>query len=177
MIKLSYVKKAIITAACIALCVALPMAFHAIPNAASIYCPMHIPVLLCGLLCGLAGPVVSSLLTQMPQMAYLPSMLIELAVYGWVSGVIMQLVHTKNKYIDIYCSLIVALFVGRVIAGISKAFIFARGSYSIAVWATSYFITALPGIIIQLILIPMIIVALENAKLISARYSKKEIGQ
>ena len=72
--KLSYVKKAILTAACIALCVVLPMAFHAIPNAGNIYCPMHMPVLLCGLvcgwpfglLCGAAGPVVSSLFTGMP---------------------------------------------------------------------------------------------------------------
>ena len=46
------VKKAIITAICIALCVVLPQAFHAIPNAGSIYLPMHIPVLLCGLVCG-----------------------------------------------------------------------------------------------------------------------------
>ena len=52
MMKLSYVKKAILTAACIALCVVLPMAFHAIPNAGNIYCPMHMPVLLCGLVCG-----------------------------------------------------------------------------------------------------------------------------
>ena len=42
--KLSYVKKAILTAACISLCVVLPMAFHAIPNAGNIYCPMHMPV-------------------------------------------------------------------------------------------------------------------------------------
>ena len=50
--KMSYVKRAIITAACIALCVVLPMAFHSVQNAGSIFCPMHIPVLLCGLLCG-----------------------------------------------------------------------------------------------------------------------------
>ncbi len=74
------VKKAIITAICIALCVVLPQAFHAIPNAGSIYLPMHIPVLLCGLvcgwpyglLCGLAGPLLSSLFTGMPAAAYLP---------------------------------------------------------------------------------------------------------
>ena len=85
--KLSYVKKAILTAACIALCVVLPMAFHAIPNAGNIYCPMHMPVLLCGLvcgwpfglLCGVAGPLLSSLFTGMPPAAYLPSMIIELA--------------------------------------------------------------------------------------------------
>ena len=179
--KLSYVKKSIITAACIALCVVLPMAFHAIPNAGSIYCPMHIPVLLCGLicgwpfglLCGLAGPTVSSLLTQMPPMAYLPSMLVELAAYGLIAGAVMQVVRTKRIYADLYISLVAALVVGRIIAGISKAFIFSAGSYSIAAWGTGYFVTAWPGILIQLALIPTIIFALEKARLIPARYPKQ----
>ena len=35
--QMSYVKRSILTAVCIALCVVLPMAFHAIPNAGSIY--------------------------------------------------------------------------------------------------------------------------------------------
>lgn len=177
---LTHVKKAIITAACIALCVVLPMAFHAIPNAGSIYCPMHIPVLLCGLicgwpfglLCGLAGPAFASLLTQMPQLAYLPSMLIELAAYGLISGVMMKWIHTKNLYADLYISLMAALLGGRIVAGISKALIFAAGNYSIAAWTTAYFITSLPGLIIQLALIPAIIVALEKARLIPVRYPK-----
>ena len=106
---LSYVKKAIITAACIALCVVLPTAFHAIPNAGSILSPMHIPVLLCGmicgwpmgLLCGIAGPVMSSLITQMPSFAYLPSMLVELAVYGLITGLAMKTVTaTKVEFTE-----------------------------------------------------------------------------
>lgn len=113
MANMSYVKKAILTAACIALCVVLPMAFHSIPNAGSVFLPMHIPVLLCGLicgwpfglLCGLAGPLLSSILTSMPAMAYLPSMLVELAVYGLITGLMMQLVHTRNIYADLYVSL------------------------------------------------------------------------
>lgn len=179
--KLSYVKKSIITAACIALCVVLPMAFHAIPNAGSIYGPMHIPVLLCGLicgwpfglLCGLAGTTLSSLLTQMPPMAYLPSMLVELAAYGLIAGAVMQFVRTKRIYVDLYISLIAALVLGRIIAGISKALIFSAGSYSMAAWVTSYFVTALPGLLIQLALIPTIVFALEKAKLIPARYPKR----
>lgn len=183
MTRLSYVKKAIITAACIALCVVLPMAFHAIPNAGNIYGPMHIPVLLCGLicgwpfglLCGLAGPALSSLLTQMPPMAYLPSMLIELAVYGFVAGLMMRFVRTKKTYLDLYISLITALLAGRIVAGVSKALIFAAGEYSVAVWATSYFVTALPGLLIQLALIPTIVVAFEKARLIPVRYRKESV--
>ena len=111
--KLSYVKKAILTAACIALCVVLPMAFHAIPNAGNIYCPMHMPVLLCGLvcgwpfglLCGVAGPLLSSLFTGMPPAAYLPSMIIELAAYGLTAGLVMRFVHTRKMMADLYISL------------------------------------------------------------------------
>lgn len=177
--KRSYVKKIIITAMCIALCVVLPMAFHAIPNAGNIFCPMHIPVLLCGLICGggygvicgVAGPLLSSVITGMPPMVYLPSMMAELVVYGLITGIMMKIIHTKKLYVDLYISLIVGMIVGRIIAGILKALIFMPGQYSIAVWATAYFVTAWPAIVIQLVLIPTIIVALEKAKLISVRYS------
>ncbi len=180
--KMTTVKKSIITAVCIALCVVLPMAFHTIPNAGSIFCPMHIPVLLCGLicgwqyglLCGLAGPLLSSLFTGMPPIAYLPAMLVEIAVYGIVTGLMMKLVHTKNTYADLYISLITALVTGRIIAGIAKALIFSAGKYSLMAWATSYFVTSLPGIIIQLVLIPSIVYALMKAHLIYERYPKAE---
>lgn len=179
--KMSYVKKSIITAACIALCVVLPMAFHAIPDAGSVISPMHIPVLLCGLicgwpfglLCGLAGPFLSSVLTQMPMMAYLPSMMIELGVYGFVAGLMMKLVHTGKLYPDLYISLIVSMLAGRVVAGAARALIFAAGEYSVAVWAAGYFVTAWPGIVIHLILIPVIVAALEKARLIPRRYPKR----
>jgi len=178
--KMSTVKKSIITAVCIALCVVLPQAFHAIPNAGSIYLPMHIPVLLCGLicgwqyglLCGLAGPLLSSLITGMPPTAYLPPMMIECAIYGCVSGLMMLIVHTKSTYADLYISLIVAMLCGRVIAGVCRALIFAPGEYSIAAWVGSYFVTALPGIVIQIVLLPSIVFALMKARLIPERYPK-----
>ena len=178
--KMSSVKKSILTAACIALCVVLPMAFHSIPNAGSIFCPMHIPVLLCGLicgwpyglLCGLAGPVLSSLLTQMPVAAMLPSMMIELAVYGIITGIMMRLVHTKKLYADLYINLIFAMLAGRVAAGTAKALIFAAGEYSVAAWISGHFIMAWPALLIHLTLIPLLVSSLEKAKLIPKRYPK-----
>lgn len=176
--KMSPVKKSIITAVCIALCVVLPQAFHAIPNAGSIYCPMHIPVLLCGLicgwqyglLCGIAGPLVSALITGMPPAAVLPGMLVECAAYGALTGLMMQLMHTKKVYPDLYISLLVAMLGGRIISGIAKALIFSAGSYSMTAWVTGSFVTSLPGIIVHLVLIPSIVYALMKAKLIPARY-------
>ena len=178
--KMSVVKKAIITAICIALCVVLPQAFHAIPRAGMIYLPMHIPVLLCGLicgwpfglLCGLAGPALSSVITGMPPAATLPSMMIECAIYGCIAGLLMAIVRTRKTYLDLYISLIGAMLCGRIIAGILQALIFSAGKYSISAWATSYFVTALPGIIIQIVLLPSIVFALMKAKLIPERYPK-----
>ena len=175
---LSHVKRLTFTAVCLALCVVLPLALHAIPDAGTLLSPMHLPVLLCGiicgwpygLLCGLLGPVLSSAITGMPPAAYMPPMIVELAVYGFVSGLLMQLIRTKNLYADLYISLIAAMLVGRVAAGAAKALIFAPGSLTVAAWATGYFVTCLPGIVIHLALIPGIVLALMKARLIPARY-------
>lgn len=179
---MSATKRSIITAVCIALCVVLPMAFHAIPQGGSIYCPMHIPVLLCGLicgwpfglLCGIAGPLLSSALTGMPPVAYLPSMVIELAVYGAVSGLVMKAIKTGKLYPDLYISLVSAMLAGRVVGGLANAAVFSRGEYSMTAWASGYFVTGLPGIIIQLALIPSVVYALEKANLVPMRYPVPE---
>lgn len=167
-----------LTGVCIALCVVLPLAFHAIPNGGSVFSPMHIPVLLCGLLCGwpfglacgILGPVLSSLITGMPPQAYLPPMVVELAVYGLVTGLLMRWVRTGNTYGDLYICLIAAMLLGRVIAGLARGLIFAPGQLTMAAWAGGYFITSLPGIAIHLALIPALVMALMKARLVPARY-------
>ena len=175
--KLSSIKRLTLSALCTALCVVLPMAFHIIPNAGSVLLPMHIPVLLCGLvcgwqyglLCGVLGPLVSSILTGMPPAAILPSMMVECGMYGCISGLMMERVRTGQLYGDLYISLPAAMLVGRICSGIAKALIFAPGT-TLAAWATASFVTALPGISVQLIFIPSLIVALTRAGLIPARY-------
>ena len=176
--KLSPIKRLTLSALCIALCVVLPMAFHVIPNAGSVMLPMHIPVLLCGLvcgwqyglLCGLLGPLVSSVLTGMPPAAVLPGMMVECGMYGCVGGLMMERIRTGSLYADLYISLPVAMLAGRILSGIAKALILAPGT-SFTAWATASFVTALPGISIQLILIPSLIVALTRAGLIPGRYA------
>ena len=173
------VKRTVLAALCAALCVILPMAFHAVPDGGSIFLPMHIPVLICGMLCGwpygficgLLGPALSSLLTMMPPAAYLPAMMVECAVYGLVSGAMLLLVHTKNTRLDLYIALITAMLAGRVVSGIAKALIFSPG-ITIAYWITANFVTALPGIVIQLVLIPQLVNLLVKTKQIPARYPK-----
>lgn len=167
------VKKLVFTAMCIALSVLLPMAFHSVPRAGSVFLPMHIPVFLCGLLCGgfhgllcgLLAPLLSSLLTGMPSAVYAPVLMGELAVYGLISGVLARRVRTGKPAADLYISLIAAMICGRIVSGLLKALIFNVGRYSLHLWLTASFVTALPGIVIQLIVIPLVIGVLYRAKL------------
>ena len=182
--KLTVLNKSIITALCVALCVVLPMTLHAIPQGGILFSPMHLPVLLCGLVCGapfglacgLLGPMLSSLLTGMPLVGYAPIMMIELGLYGLISGLVMKLFHSGKLVIDLYTALVIAMLGGRVITGILRALIFAGGSYSWSAWATGYFVSCFPGIVIQLLLLPAIYVALERARLLPVRYPAKSVS-
>ena len=175
------IKNMTLTAVCIALCVVLPIAFHSIPDAGSVFLPMHIPVLICGMICGwpygficgLMGPLVSSALTGMPPIAILPAMMLECGTYGMVAGIMLKLVHTKNTYGDLYIALVTAMLAGRVMSGVAKALIFMPGM-SMTAWITASFITALPGILIQLVFLPSVVLTLMKARIIPVRYTKGE---
>lgn len=184
--KMTHLTKIVTTAVCIALCVVLPLALHLIPGAGSLnlgtlLSPMHLPVLLCGLVCGwqyglvcgIIGPLLSSLLTSMPGWGYLPNMMIELALYGLISGIMIGLVRTGKQTADLYISLVTAMLAGRILTGIARAL--TLGIFmpvTLKSWATGYFVSSLPGIILQLILLPVLYMALQRAKLIPARYQK-----
>jgi len=70
--------------------------------------------------------------------------------------------------LDIYIALVCAMLLGRITFGALNALIFRAGEYSLAIWATSAFVTALPGIAIQLVIIPVLVLALQKAKIIQA---------
>jgi predicted membrane protein len=171
---MSKTKRITLGALFIALCVVLPIAFHAVPNAGSIFLPMHIPALLCGIICGwpfglacgILGPLLSSLLTGMPPMAYIPSMICELAAYGLVTGLLVNKIKTGNRIFDLYIPLIAAMLAGRFFYGILNAFIFSAGDYSMTIWLTSAFVTSLPGIAVQLVLIPFLVYILQKSGLV-----------
>lgn len=164
------IQKMVETALCIALGLALPQALHSIPGAGSIFLPMHIPVLLCGLLCGwswglacgVVTPVLSSLIFGMPPVAYLPGMVLELAIYGLVAGIL----YYKLK-LNLYVSLLLSMLVGRVAYGLMQSVIFLTGGseYSFAIFFNSLFVKGLPGIVIQIVLIPVLVMALQKANL------------
>jgi uncharacterized membrane protein len=173
------VKKMVTTAICTALCVVLPIAFHAIPNAGSVLLPMHIPVLLCGLICGwpyglvcgLLGPFLSSF-TGMPPLAVLPGMMVECGIYGLVTGLMMRYIRTGKPVADLYISMVTAMLLGRTVAGLAKALIFTPGTAPFA-WVTTSLVMGIPGIIVQLVVMPMLVLAPTRAKLIPQRYTEK----
>lgn len=178
---LTHVKKLVYTAICAALCVVLPLALHSIPDAGMILLPMHLPVLLCGivcgwpwgLVCGVLGPVISSIATGMPPAAMAGAMAAECAVYGCVGGLMMRFVRTKNTVVDLYIRLLTAMVLGRVIYGFVKSWIFSPGTAPFA-WVTTSLVAGIPGIAIQLVLIPVLVLALTRAKLLPRRYQKEQ---
>lgn len=172
-----------LAAVCTALCVVLPIAFHSIPNAGSIFLPMHIPVLICGmicgwpfgLVCGLMGPLLSGILTGMPGPAYLPPMMVECGTYGLVAGLALKKIRTGSVCRDLYLSLIIAMLAGRVVSGLAKALIFSPG-LALSAWITSSFLTALPGIVLQLIFLPPVVMTLMKARVVPLRYGKGAVS-
>ena len=172
------VKKACITSICIALCYVLPLGFHALALGAA-FSPIHLPVLLCGLVCGwpyglfcgVAGPVLSSLLSGMPAAVQLCYMVPELCVYGFLSGLLFQLIRSGRTILDLYAALLPAMLLGRIAGGVAQALFYlstARG-YSLALWASGYLLGTLPGAILQLLVLPGLVALLTKAHLIPAR--------
>lgn len=165
------VKQLVFSAVCVAIGVILPSIFHMVGWSGSIFLPMHIPVLLCGLicgwryggLCGLIVPLLCSVFTGMPPLFPIgAAMMFELCAYGVISGLLY-------KKFNVYISLIGAMIGGRIINGIATAIFMGMlgNPYGISAFISGAFVTALPGIIIQIVLIPVIIIALTRAKLLS----------
>ena len=91
-------------------------------------------------------------------------MAFELAIYGLVAGLLHKLFPKKKLYI--YCSLIIAMLVGRIIWGIMM-FIFVGikgGAFTFSAFLAGAFVNAWPGIVVQILVIPPVVMALEAQK-------------
>lgn len=146
---------------------------------------MHFPVILCGLICGpfygafcgFAGPLISSTLSGMPSLTQMIYMAPEIITYGLVCGLLMKKIHTGNLVRDLYIAMIPAMLLGRIVGGIAEALFYLYGMeqpFTIGIWATTYFARSLPGIILQLVAIPPLVIALEKSRLIPQRYINKQ---
>ena len=167
--------KLILAAMFLALAYVMPFLTGQIPEIGSKLCPLHIPVLLCGFFCGwpwglvvgFVAPLLRSLVLGMPPL--FPTavcMAFELAAYGAVSGFMHKLLPRKKGYI--YCSLFTAMIVGRIVWGAAMLACMglSGGSFTLAAFVAGAFTNALPGIIIQIVLIPFIVMLLDNKKIL-----------
>lgn len=166
-------QKLTLSAMFIAIGMVLPFLTGQIQQIGNMLLPMHLPVFLCGLICGapyglvtgLLLPIFRSVIFGMPMMYPVAiAMAFELAAYGIVSGYLYH--HTKVQNLrSIYCSLIAAMVIGRLVWGIAEIILLGLGSHGFTwqmFWAGAL-LNAIPGIILQLILIPVIMVSLQKA--------------
>lgn len=161
-------RKMVLSALFLALGIILPFFTGQIPAIGSKLLPMHLPILLCGLICGwqyglaigLITPLLRSLLLGMPPLFPIATaMAFELATYGFLAGIIYQ--SLSKKTLNVYITLVLSMIGGRIVWGIVSAILFGIAGipFSFKIFIAGAIINAIPGIIIQLILIPVIMVA------------------
>lgn len=170
------VKKLDVTAMLFAVGMVLPFFIGQIPAIGKMLLPMHIPVLLCGFIVGwqygaLIGfllPIVRGLVFGMPPLyPNAVAMAFEMAAYGFVSGYLYS--HARWQCTKmLYISLVTAMLAGRIVWAFAEVILLGIGGniFTWKMFAAGAFLNAIPGIIVQLVLIPLIMVALRRAKVV-----------
>lgn len=165
-----------LAALCLAIALLLPFLTGQIQTIGNMLCPMHIPVLLCAYICGFKwaaavgfiAPFLRYALFGMPPIMPMGvSMAFELMTYGLVAGILYA--KLSKKTVNIYVSLIISMIAGRIVWGIARLIIagVTQTQFTWELFISGALLTAIPGIILHIILIPIIVIALKKAKLIS----------
>jgi thiamine transporter ThiT len=168
------IKKMTLSAMFLALCLVLPFLTGQIPEIGQMLSPMHIPVLLCGFVCGWPYGLAIGFIAPLLRFALFAAppifptgvaMAFELAAYGLISGILYRLLPKKIPMI--YVTLIISMILGRMVWGITRLVIAGvnQTAFTFAFFLTEAFVKSIPGIISQIILIPLIIIALRRARL------------
>ncbi len=166
--------KLILSAMFLALAFVLPFLTGQVPQVGAMLLPMHIPVILCGFICGapwglvvgVTAPLLRSLILGMPPLFPTAiSMAFELATYGFLAGLLYRALPKKN--INIYVSLVISMISGRIVWGIAQLFLlgFDVEKFPLSAFFSGAVVNAIPGIILQILLIPVILLILEKSKI------------
>lgn len=169
----SAVSTMVLAALFLALGIVMPFLTGQIPGIGSRLLPMHIPVLICGYVCGwkyglmvgLVVPLLRSVMFGMPPlMPTGAAMAFELAAYGAVTGILYEKLLKTNA--SLYISLLGAMIVGRLVWGVVSIPLYgiAGKAFSVQMFIAGGFVNAIPGIVLQIVLIPVMIMALRQAK-------------
>lgn len=160
----------------LALGLILPFFTGQVPQIGNMLLPMHIPVFLCGLICGwqygLAVGLILPLLRYMlfgmpPPFPVGFAMTFELAAYGAVAGWIYS--HSRWQcVISLYRAIIAAMLIGRAVWGLVEVILLGFGSsgFTWQMFMAGALLNAIPGIILQLILLPGIMLVLHRTGLV-----------
>lgn len=172
---LSVKTQALATITAILGAVVVPQIFHALGAVSGLgtalgetFLPMHLPIILVGLLAGpyagaiagAIGPLASFALSGMPSTVMLPFMMIELAVYGFSSGLL------RNVKIASIGKVLISQVAGRAIRAIAiilAVYTFGYSSIKVPIIWNSI-VTGLPGLVLQWSLLPLIIFWVNNRK-------------
>lgn len=164
--------KLTVAAMFLALAMILPFVTGQVPQVGNMLCPMHLPVLLCGFFCGqwyglTVGAIAPLLRSVMfggrpPLYPTAVSMCFELATYGFIAGMLYKAL--PKKPVNVYVSLIAAMIAGRVVWGVVRTFMYGLGKieFGWTMFITEAFTTAIPGIVLQLVLIPILVIVLKK---------------
>ncbi len=177
-----YIKDIVMAAMLLAVGIVLPFFTGQIPQIGSMLLPMHLPVLVCGLICGwqyggIVGfvlPLLRYVLFGMPPMPNGLAMAFELTAYGAISGFL----YNRSRWqciVSLYRSLIIAMIGGRVIWGIVRVVMLGMtgNAFTWQMFMAGAFLNAVPGIILQLVFIPALMVALNKTGLVRFRREQK----
>lgn len=161
----------VLAAMFLALAMLLPFLTGQIPEIGSMLCPMHIPVLLCGFFCGpiygaavgAAAPLLRFALFGMPPMPAGIAMMFELAAYGLAVGILHRLLPKKPW--AIYVSLLSAMAAGRIVWAGARMVLYGMGKmpFGWEIFLSGAFFTAIPGIVLQIVLIPILVLVIQKA--------------
>ena len=172
----------ILSALFLALAYLLPFLTGQIPEIGSALCPMHIPVLLCGFLCGwqagltvgLIAPLFRSLTLGMPVLFPMAvCMSLELAAYGATAGFAHRLLPRKKPFI--YCSLLIAMVVGRLAWGGAMYLCLglSGSTFSPRAFLAGAVTGAVPGILLQILFVPVLVMILDNPRVLPWKETPK----
>ena len=161
-------KEIVLAAMFVAIGMVLPFLTGQIPEIGSQLSPLHFPIFIGGMLLGpkmglIMGsvlPLLRSVTFGMPPMIAAICMAFEMAAYGYVAGLMY-----KEKKHNIYVSLISSMLVGRLVWGIASFIIQGAvgNNFGLMMFINGAFLTAIPGIALQLLIVPALVKALEKA--------------
>ena len=166
---MSNTEKLTFASVCLACCFLLPLLTSHAPQVNMMLCLMHFPVMVCGMMCGapwgvavgVSAPILRSLMFGMPLMyPDAVAMCLELGVYGFVCG--LEANDPRKSPANIFLDLILAMVAGRVVWGASMVFfaLISDVSFSVELFKAAV-INTWPGIILQLMSLPPLIVFLQ----------------